>query len=66
MSLLRYHIRYPSLSTDEREKLIRRIEAVAYTGFFVCSDFCSGEFFLSSESELSLIDIPKGCCLTKL
>lgn len=66
MSLVRYHIQYQSLSADERMKLINQIESVAYTGFVVSSDFCSGEFFLNSEDELSLIDIPDGCLLTKL
>lgn len=66
MSLVRYHIQCQSLSTDERVKLINQIDSVAYTGFVASSDFCSGEFFLNSEDELSLINIPDGCLLTKL
>lgn len=66
MSLVRYHIQYQSLSVDERAMLIEQIESVAFTGFIVSSDFCSGEFFLNSEAELSLINIPDGCLLTKL
>lgn len=66
MSLVRYHIQYQSLSADERSKLIDQIESVAYTGFIVSHDFCSGEFFLNSDDDLSLISIPDSCHLTKL
>lgn len=66
MSLVRYHIQYQSLSMEQRTKLIERIDEIAYTGFAVYSDFCSGEFFLNSDDELKLIDFPDECILTKL
>ena len=66
MSLVRYHIRYDSLSPEERRELINQIESVAFTGFAVAADFCSGEFFLDSDDDLRFIKIPDGCILTKM
>lgn len=66
MSLVHYCVQYPSLSVEDRERLIEQIESVAFTGFAVRSDFCSGEFFLNSDDELKLIHFPEGCHLTKL
>lgn len=66
MSLVRYRIQYQPLSADERAKLIEQIETVSDSGFLLSSDFRSGEFLLNSEDELSLINIPDGCLLTKL
>ena len=66
MSLVRYHIRYDSLSEEERRQLIAQIDAIAFIGFTVAPDFCSGEFFLDSEDDLKFIKFPNGCSLTKL
>lgn len=66
MTLVRYHIEYSSLSNDEKQSLIEKLESISYTGFSVCQDFCSGEFYLTSEEELKSIDFPEGCHLKRI
>lgn len=66
MSLLCYRVQFQSLSAEQQTKLIEQIDTVAFTGFSIASNFCSGEFFLESEKDLKFIDFPEGCILEKL
>ena len=66
MTLIEYQIDYSDLSKDEQHSLIEKLESISYLGFFVCPDLHSGKFYLTSEKDLSLINFPKGCRLTRL
>ncbi len=62
MSLIRYLYDFSSLSNDNVNNLLNRIERMSHTSSFnPHTRMC--EFFLSNSDMLSLIQIPDSCTL---
>lgn len=66
MSLIRYQLDYSSLSPDEAEALIKRIDRYSYTGFEANSDKKIGQFFIKDTDDISIYQIPLSCHLTRV
>lgn len=66
MSLIRYQLDYSSLSSDEAEALIKRIDSFSYTGFDVNSDKKIGQFFIKDTEDISIYQIPASCHLIRV
>lgn len=65
MSLILYKIEFSQLSSADREHLFDQIDTVSWNSMHFHPDLNSGEFALTKESELKLIDFPAGCHVSK-
>lgn len=66
MSLHKYNIDFSALTTDERAKLIDRIDSVSFNGLFWHSGFQCADFFVYENTNLALLKIPSICHLTRV
>ncbi len=65
MSLVKYRISFSGLSSDEKELLSQRIDAMSWNGLFWHSDFQSAYFYVDDCADLSSFNIPDSCHLTR-
>lgn len=56
----------PSVSREERNRVIREIDNMSPIGFDMYPDEKTGKFFLNSEDDLNFINLPDGCIVKKI
>ncbi len=66
MSLHQYEIDFSPLSLDERTVLTKRIEDYSYTGLHLKQGFQSAIFFVEDNFDISFLDVPAECRLSRL
>lgn len=66
MALHQYEIDFSPLSSDERTDLIERIENFSFNGLHWKQGFQSAVFFIDETSNVSFLNIPAVCRLTRV
>lgn len=66
MSLHQYEIDFSSLSLDEKTILIDRIENVSFNGLLWKQGFQSANFFVEDSFDISSLNVPVCCRLSRL
>ena len=66
MSLHQYEIDFSSLSPDEKNTLSERIENFSFNGLCWKQDFQSAIFFIEENFDISFLNVPIKCQLSRL
>ena len=65
MSLKKYTIDFSKLSADEKTNLMDKIESLSFNGLFYNPPLQIGEFFVYEDFDISLLNVPDVCNLTR-
>lgn len=66
MSLHQYKIDFSSISNDEKETLIKLINTISFNGVIWEHDFKHAVFEIDGEFDISSLNFPVNCHLTRL
>lgn len=64
--LLRYRIDFSGLNPDAKDKLFYKLENWTFNGFFIDPHRKIGEFYVYEDFNISLLEIPDSCHLTRI
>lgn len=66
MSLRQYEIDFSPLSLDEKTALLERIENFSFNGLHWNQGFQSAVFFVEENFDISCLNVPAECRLSRL
>ena len=66
MSLHKYVVDLSKLNPDEKSNLMDEIEPISFNGLFYNPSTQIGEFFVYENFDVSLLNIPDSCNLTRV
>ncbi len=66
MALHQYEVNFSSLSLDEKNTLVDRIENFSFNGLHWKQGFQSAVFFVDEKFDISFLDVPANCLLSRV